>query len=139
MSNITPTSRRIIPFITTIKAIGRSLWYLRTFLVILIVIILINSFLIYLFESELTSTSEVTPPKTYLEAVYLSVLTACTLSYSTLNVLSPISKIILIIDSFLGFVVIGIIVWVVQYCLNENKLNISKYVLLDTNEIAKLE
>ena len=139
MSEVTSIFKRIMPFKSTISAIFRRLWYLRTFLLLLVVVMLLSAFLLLLFENNQTGTQFVQPVKNYCDALFLTISTACTLSFGNSGAISTVGRVLLLFDSLVGFVIIGLIVWIIQYCIGENTLVESRGMFFSTKKSAKIE
>ena len=126
MSKETHWTKRIIPLRDRVAAIIRSFWYLRTFMILLILAILISALILTIVERDLQPKNGVAPVKNYGEAIHLSLATAASINTGNIGAISTLGRIILLADAFLGMTFLGIVIWVIQYCLGEPKLKESQ-------------
>lgn len=139
MSNITPVSRRIIPFGGTIRAILRSFWYLRTILLTMALGILLTACLLQIVERSGSACGETHPPRNLAEAIQLCVGTVFSIPHGGIGATTILGRLLLVLDSLIGFMLIGVVVWVVQYCIGENALMVSQRLLFSSERLAKIK
>jgi hypothetical protein len=135
---VTPVIERILPFTEVMKAILRSFWYLRNTLLVFCAALFLNSLAIFFFESPNCPQLANITPKTYWEALYITVLTAVSTGYKTYAPLTVAGKISIIFDSLLGFILLGLVVWAVQHCFSTVKVRVSKYGIIATDDEATI-
>ncbi len=138
MEKTTPPINRIFPYSNIIRSVIRSIWYIRTILLTLILIIVINSYLLFIVEKKILQANRIRPVSTFIESIYFNFATAVSVNTGNVGVLSNVGKIIVMIDRLIGLVLIGIIVWIVQYCIGEEKLKVARLIFLDSSVDAKI-
>jgi len=138
MKKTTPTINRIFPYAHILGSVIRSIWYIRTILLTLVVIIAITSLLLFITEHNISQVNEIRPVSTFLESVYFNFAVAISVNTGNIGVFTNTGRILLIVDRSIGLILIGIVVWIVQYCIGEEKLKISKFIFFDSSEDAKI-
>jgi hypothetical protein len=134
----TPWRNCIIPVGSTVAAVLRSLWYLRSLLLLLAGTLLVSALILNGIESGSGPSGGTQPPSSLAASLYLSVATACALGTGSLGAVSWLGKMLLLLDSVVGLVLLGVVVWVVQYCLGERSLRVSRLVLFASDKEAHL-
>lgn len=126
----TPVSKRILPFMDVMGAVLRSFWYFRNTLSFFCILLVLSSLVICLLENSI---------KNYWEALYITALSVVGLGYNNYTPSTILGRILILFDSFLGLVFLGLVVWTVQYCFTNVRLRVSKYVFMSTKETAKTD
>lgn len=139
MAAITLWHHRIIPLREVLKAVGRSFWYLRTFLILLALLISLSALLLMLAEKDSQPSSGVEPVRNYGEALFLSLAAATSIDTGNLGVVSPLGRVFLLIDGLLGLTLLGIVIWVIQFCLGETGLRVSQFLLFASDKEATIK
>jgi len=127
---VTPISKRILPFTEVMGAVFRSFWYFRNTLSVFCFLLLLSSLIIYLLENSI---------KNYWKALYITVINVVGLGCNNYIPSTILGKILILFDSLLGLIFLGLIVWTVQYCFNTIGLRVSKCVFISTKEKAKID
>ena len=130
---------RIIPFPQVLYSILRSFWYLRTVLILLLITILSSAFLLSMVEKCLPPKDGIRPVSSFAESLFVSFAAATSLETGGVGAVSTIGRILLIIDAFMGIIFIGIVVWVIQFCLGESTLKESRCLLLSSKKDAVID
>jgi hypothetical protein len=126
----------ILPFWPVIRDFIRNIWYLRLFIIVIFFIILASSGILVLAEAK---------------NINVNGTAACLWSRSfaiTLNDVffglaprySPITffgKAVEILNSLIGYILFGVLIWVVEQSLSDHQLKKSKYLFLPTKEDFK--
>jgi hypothetical protein len=139
MPKTTPLHKRIIPSFVIFKTVLRSLLYMRSVFLSLLGVLLINSTILFMFERNLPMRDGVRPVINLTEAFYLGLATAASINTGDISAVSPMGHFLLLVDAFIGIIFLGLIVWVIQFCLEETALKESKFFFFATNKDAKLK
>ncbi len=134
MNDITPVMKRIIPAKDVFEAVLRSFLYMRSVFISLFIALIVNSFLIFLVERGLSAKDGIRPVTSIAEAIYLSFATAFSVSFGNVSAISDLGRMLLLIDALIGITFLGLIVWVIQYCLQDTSLKESKYFIFSTSK-----
>jgi hypothetical protein len=128
-----------IPLFSEQDTFGLGPWpYLRTFLIALLGILFLSGFLHGFWEGGGPSKDTVMPPADIPQAILLAFSTASSVNMGNIGATTLFGKFLIIIDSLIGFCFLGISVWVIQFCIGENKLEVSKWIFFTTNKTAKI-
>jgi len=117
--NDTSKVAQIIPLKNVLKDFAINLWHLRVILGLLIVFIVINYFAFSIAESNNLKETD---------SVFLIILD--NILHSNLSNYIPISQLgilISILNSLYGYFILGLIIWIVQASINDQKVKKAKY------------
>jgi len=135
---MTPWHKRITPVGRAMREIALSFWYLRTVILLLALGVLTSAAGVWLLEHNLPELQGRRPPRSIPEALYLCTATALSLDTGSLTALTSGGTLLLFADALVGFCLLGIVVWVLEHCLEEVGLEESRAILLSSRRKASL-
>jgi len=108
--------KQIIPFKSAFKDLLVNFWHLRAFFLLIIGFILINGIGFHFFEKEHYNCTDYS-----IDIIIDNILPT---NFSTYIAQTSIGKIILVINSLLGYILLGFILWIIQTSFSDQKLKI---------------
>ena len=133
MANKNFHANTILPFRAIIVDFLNNLWHLRLFLIIIFVIVCTSSAIFYTSENNYILPNE--PIKEKLkEMLFIIVSDVAPGKISNYSAKTDLGKCVTVINSFCGFVLLGLLIWVIQQSMSGHNIKKSKFLIIPTKE-----
>lgn len=125
---------KILPFRPIMRDLAANFWHLRTFLLLLLIVIVVDGILLFLFEDLFHSEG---PKRSIFFWILLSVDDVFPPQLLNYTVGTEIGTVIRKLNGLLGYVLLGLVFHAIRESFRGHNLRASKRIFLTTEEEAR--
>ena len=122
----------ILPFRPVLYELVLNLWHIRLFLVLVFLMLLVSAGGLFLTERD-DLRQFVGAGSAAKEALFVTASAVLPVQVSSYHVASGLAKCLLLLDGLCGFVLLGLILWVVQESMSGQQLKRARYLIFPTS------
>lgn len=137
-NNFTPLHKQILPLGKILKDLWKNFWHLRTIFLLIIILLLLNSFVFYLVEAKHIESKETQIQKAS-DIIFITLNNTLPINITNYIPKTRLGKVILILDSLCGFMLLGLVIWIIQVSIKDQIIKESKCLFFATDKNAKIK